>query len=48
MKKMGGADSIMFQMGKSNAKVYVKSSDVIKFADDTGADETKEKPCRNR
>lgn len=42
MKKMGGADSMMFQMGKSNAKVYVKSSDGIKFADVAGEDEAKE------
>jgi cell division protease FtsH len=43
MKKMGGgSDSMMFNMGKSNAKVYVKSSNGIKFADVAGEDEAKE------
>ena len=42
MKKMGGSNSMMFNMGKSNAKVYVKSSDGIKFADVAGEDEAKE------
>ena len=41
-QKMGGGDSLMFNMGKSNAKVYVKSSDGIKFADVAGEDEAKE------
>ena len=41
MKKMGG-NSMMFNMGKSNAKVYVKSSDGIKFDDVAGEDEAKE------
>ena len=31
MEKMGGGNYMMFNMGKSNAKVYVKSSDGIKF-----------------
>ncbi|MBR4079677.1 MAG: ATP-dependent zinc metalloprotease FtsH, partial [Christensenellaceae bacterium] len=42
MKKAGGANSMMFNMGKSNAKVYVKSSDGIKFSDVAGEDEAKE------
>ncbi len=42
MKKMGGSNSMMFNMGKSNAKVYVKSSNGIKFADIAGEDEAKE------
>ena len=42
MQKMGGSNSMMFNMGKSNAKVYVKSSDGIKFADVAGEDEAKE------
>ncbi len=42
MDKMGGGNSMMFNMGKSNAKVYVKSSDGIKFADVAGEDEAKE------
>ena len=43
MKKAGGGkDSMMFGMGKSNAKVYVKSSEGIKFTDVAGEDEAKE------
>ncbi len=42
MEKAGGANSMMFNMGKSNAKVYVKSSDGIKFSDVAGEDEAKE------
>ena len=42
MKKMGGGNSMMFNMGKSNAKVYVHSSDGIKFSDVAGEDEAKE------
>jgi len=42
MDKAGGANSMMFNMGKSNAKVYVKSSNGIKFADVAGEDEAKE------
>ena len=42
MDKMGGGNSMMFNMGKSNAKVYVKSSDGIKFVDVAGEDEAKE------
>ena len=38
----GGAGSMMFNLGKSNAKVYVKSSDGIKFADVAGEEEAKE------
>ena len=41
MKKSGG-NSMMFNMGKSNAKVYVKSSDGIKFSDVAGEDEAKD------
>ena len=43
MSKQGGANSMMFGMGGgSNAKVYVKSSDGIKFSDVAGEDEAKE------
>jgi len=43
MKKMGGgAVSMMFDMGKSNARVYVKSSSGIRFDDVAGEDEAKE------
>ena len=43
LSKMGGGkDSMMFGMGKSNAKVYVKSSEGIKFSDVAGEDEAKE------
>ena len=42
VEKMGGDNSMMFNMGKSNAKVYVKSSEGIKFADVAGEDEAKE------
>jgi cell division protease FtsH len=43
MEKMGGgSNSMMFNMGKSNAKVYVKSSEGIKFSDVAGEDEAKE------
>ncbi len=42
MEKAGGKDSMMFGMGKSNAKIYVKSSEGIKFSDVAGEDEAKE------
>lgn len=42
MSKAGGKDSMMFGMRKSNAKVYVKSSEGIKFTDVAGEDEAKE------
>ena len=42
MDKAGGANSMMFNMGKSNAKVYVKSSDGISFADVEGVDEAED------
>jgi len=42
MNKAGGPNSMMFNMGKSNAKVYVKSSDGIKFDDVEGVDEAEE------
>ena len=41
-KASGDGPSMMFNMGKSNAKVYVKSSDGIKFSDVAGEDEAKE------
>ena len=41
-KRGGGGNSMMFNMGKSNAKVYVKSETGIKFADVAGEDEAKE------
>ena len=40
MKNMGGPNAMMF--GKSNAKVYVKSSEGIKFSDVAGEDEAKD------
>ena len=42
MDKMGGGNSMMFNIGKSNARVYVKSAEGIKFADVAGEDEAKE------
>ena len=42
MQKMGGGNSMMFNMGKSNAKVYVKSAEGIRFDDVAGEDEAKE------
>ena len=46
MSKMNGGanpmNSMMFGGGKSNAKIYVKSSNGIKFSDVTGEDEAKE------
>ncbi len=38
----GGPDSMIFGMEKSNAKVYVKSSEGIRFSDVAGEDEAKE------
>ena len=38
----GGPDSMIFGMGKSNAKVYVKSSEGIRFSNVAGEDEAKE------
>ena len=42
MEKMGGGNAMSFNMGKSNAKVYVKSAEGIKFDDVAGEDEAKE------
>ena len=43
VQRMGGGDSsMMFGMGKSNAKVYVKSTTGIKFKDVAGEEEAKE------
>lgn len=42
MKKAGGKNAMSFGMGKSSAKIYVKSSDGIKFSDVAGEDEAKE------
>lgn len=42
MEKAGGPNSMAFGLGKSNAKVYVKSSEGIKFSDVAGEDEAKE------
>jgi len=41
-KAGGGSGSMMFNMGKSNAKIYVKSSNGIKFDDVEGVDEAEE------
>ena len=40
MKNAGGPNAMMF--GKSNAKIYVKSSEGIKFSDVAGEDEAKD------
>ena len=42
MDRAGGPNSMSFNMGKSNAKVYVKSSDGISFADVEGVDEAED------
>ena len=42
MDKSGGSGSMIFNMGKSNAKVYVKSSDGIHFSDVEGVDEAED------
>ena len=42
MKKAGGKNAMSFGIGKSSAKIYVKSSDGIKFSDVAGEDEAKE------
>ena len=42
MDKMGGPNAMSFNMGKSNAKVYVKSSYGIRFSDVAGVDEAEE------
>ena len=40
--QMGGKDVMSFGMGKSNAKIYVKSTSGIKFSDVAGEEEAKE------
>ena len=42
MNKEGGGSSLMFNMGKSNARVYIKSTTGILFKDVAGEDEAKE------
>ena len=42
MERAGGPNSLSFGMGKSNAKIYVKSTAGIKFDDVAGEDEAKE------
>ena len=42
MNKAGGPNSMMFGAGRSNAKIYVKSAEGIKFSDVAGEDEAKE------
>ena len=42
MKNMGGPGAMTFGMGKSNAKVFVKPTNGIKFADVAGEDEAKD------
>jgi ATP-dependent metalloprotease FtsH len=42
MDKAGGGNSMMFGMGKSNARVYVQSTEGIHFSDVAGEDEAKE------
>ncbi len=41
-QQMGGKNSMMFGMGKSNARVYVQSTEGISFDDVAGEDEAKE------
>lgn len=42
MSQEGGPNAMAFGMGKSNAKVYVPSTDGIRFSDVAGEDEAKE------
>ena len=42
MSQEGGPNAMAFGIGKSNAKVYVPSSDGIRFSDVAGEDEAKE------
>ncbi len=42
MQQFGGKNAMSFGMGKSNAKVYVQSTDGIHFSDVAGEDEAKE------
>ena len=42
MDRAGGSNAMSFGLGKSNAKIYVKSSEGIKFSDVAGEDEAKE------
>ena len=42
MKRAGGKNAMSFGMGKSSAKIYVKSSEGIRFRDVAGEDEAKE------
>lgn len=42
MNQMGGKNSMAFGMGKSNAKVYVPSTEGIRFSDVAGEEEAKE------
>ena len=42
MEQAGGSGSMMFGMGKSNARVYVKSTEGIRFSDVAGEEEAKE------
>ena len=42
MDRAGGANAMSFGLGKSNAKIYVKSPEGIKFSDVAGEDEAKE------
>ena len=41
-KQMGGKNAMAFGMGKSNAKIYVPSTEGIHFSDVAGEDEAKE------
>lgn len=42
MERMGGKDAMSFGLGKSNAKIYVQSTEGIRFSDVAGEDEAKE------
>jgi len=45
MNKASGGNFMSFGLGKSNAKVYVKSTEGIRFSDVAGEDEAKENPA---
>ena len=45
LEQAGGKNSMAFGMGKSNARVYVQSTEGIHFDDVAGEDEAKESLC---
>ena len=48
IEQAGGKNAMSFGMGKSNAKVYVQSTQGIHFSDVAGEDEAKESLAGNR